>query len=143
MCIINLFKNHKKSIFLAFIDYQKAFDTIWRAELWRKLIKEGVGGKFLNIIKDMYAKSKSCVFVNGQKSDYFSSQAGVRQGEILSPLLFAFYINDLEEYLKSKNISSLDSLKIISGDSQTLCSSDLDLYLDLLTLYYADDTIIL
>ena len=87
--------------------------------------------------------SKSCVFVNGQKSDYFSSQAGVRQGEILSPLLFAFYINDLEQYLKSKNISSLDSLKIISGDSQTLCSSDLDLYLDLLTLYYADDTIIL
>ena len=107
------------------------------------LPKEGVGGKFLKIIKDMYAKSKSCVFVDGQKSDYFSSQAGVRQGEILSPLLFAFYINDLEQYLKSKNISSLDSLKIISGDSQTLCSSDLDLYLDLLTLYYADDTIIL
>ena len=104
MCIITLFKNHKKSIILAFIDYQKAFDTIWRAELWRKLIKEGVGGRFLNIIKDINAKSKSCVFVNGQKSDYFSSQAGVRQGEILSPLLFAFYIYDLAEYLKSKNI---------------------------------------
>ena len=104
LCIFALFKKAKKTIFLAFIDYQKAFDTIWRAELWRKLMKEGIGGKFLNVIKDMYAKSKSCVMVNSQKSDYFSSHAGVRQGENLSPLLFSFYINDLEDYLKNKNV---------------------------------------
>ena len=47
------------------------------------LMKEGIGGKFLDIIKDMYSKSKSCVLQNGKISGYFSSFAGVRQGEIL------------------------------------------------------------
>ena len=89
-------------LYVAFIDYAKAFDTIWRDGLWYKLVKEGIGGKFLNILKSMYEKSKSCVFINGERSQFFSSFAGVRQGEILSPLLFAFYINDLEEFLKSK-----------------------------------------
>ena len=143
MCILILYKNYKKNLFIAFIDYQKAFDTIWRAGLWSKLMKEGIGGKFLNVIKDMYAKSKSCVLQNGKTSGYFSSYAGVRQGEILSPLLFAFYINDLEDFFKSKNISSLSSLKDISHDVINLMDIEMNLYLDLLTLFYADDTILM
>ena len=143
MCILILYKNFKKNLFIAFIDYQKAFDTIWRAGLWSKLMKEGIGGKFLNIIKDMYAKSKSCVLQNGEMSGYFSSYAGVRQGEILSPLLFAFYINDLEDFFKSKNVSSLSSLKDISHDVINLMDTEMNLYLDLLTLFYADDTILM
>ena len=106
-------------------------------------MKEGIGGKFLNIIKDMYAKSKSCVLQNGKMSNYFSSYAGVRQGEILSPLLFAFYINDLEDFLKSKDISSLSSLKDISHDVENLMDTEMNLYLDLLALFYADDTILM
>ena len=106
-------------------------------------MKEGIGEKFLNIIKDMYAKSKSCVLQNGKMSNYFSSYAGVRQGEILSPLLFAFYINDLEDFLKSKDISSLSSLKDISHDVENLMDTEMNLYLDLLALFYADDTILM
>ena len=143
MCMLMLYKKLKKNLFIAFIDYQKAFDTIWRAGLWAKLIKEGIGGKFLDIIKDMYSKSKSCVLQNGKISGYFSSFAGVRQGEILSPLLFAFYINDLEGYLISKNITSLASLKNISHDVTNLMETELDLHLELLTLFYADDTILM
>ena len=143
MCIMLLYKKYKKNLFIAFIDYQKAFDTIWRAGLWSKLMREGIGGKFLNVIKDMYNKSKSCVLQNGKMSGYFSSFAGVRQGEILSPLLFAFYINDLENFLKSKNITSLSTLKDISHDVSNLLETDLQLYLELLTLFYADDTILM
>lgn len=143
MCILILYKKYKKNLFIAFIDYQKAFDTIWRAGLWSKLIKEGIGGKFLSIIKDMYSKSKSCVLQNGKTSGYFSSYAGVRQGEILSPLLFAFYINDLEGFLKSKNIPSLSTLQDISYDVENLMDTEMQLYLDLMTLFYADDTILM
>ena len=95
----------------------------------------------MNIIRDMYAKSKSCVLQNGKMCGYFSSYAGARQGEILSPLLFAFYINDLEDFFKSKNVSSLSSLKDISHDVINLMDTEMNLYLDLLTLFYADDTI--
>ena len=142
MCIMGLYKKYKENLFIAFIDYQKAFDTIWRAGLWNKLVKEGVKGKFLNIIKDMYKKSKSCVFLNNKKSGSFASYAGVRQGEILSPLLFAFYINDLENFMKSKEILPLTALKDISVDVSNLIDPEWDIYLELLTLFYADDTII-
>ena len=90
---------------MAFIDYQKAFDTIWRAGLWLKLIKMGVKGRFLVIIQSMYEKSKSCVLLNGKKSNSFSSERGVKQGEILSPPLFAFYINDLENHFVTEGFS--------------------------------------
>ena len=79
--IINLYEKMGINLYVAFIDYQKAFDTIWRDGLWFKLVKEGIGGKFLNIIKNMYSKSKSCVLVNGQKSQFFHLLQGLGRGK--------------------------------------------------------------
>ena len=91
----------------------------------------------------MYEKSKSCVFINGERSQFFSSFAGVRQGEILSPLLFAFYINDLEEFLKSKKIKTLKNLSKMSEKIANHMGLQPNFIMELLALYYADDTIIL
>uniref|UniRef100_A0A8C5FEN0 Reverse transcriptase domain-containing protein n=1 Tax=Gadus morhua TaxID=8049 RepID=A0A8C5FEN0_GADMO len=38
------------SLFCCFIDYSKAFDTVWRDALWHKLLKIGIEGKFLNLV---------------------------------------------------------------------------------------------
>ena len=110
--------------------------------MWLKLINEGVTGRFLDVIKDMYAKSKPCVLLNNKKSENFGSFAGVRQGEILSPLLFAFYINDLEGFLRGKGVSSLRGLLTTSGEVADFEEQEIVLFLDILTLFYADDTII-
>ena len=66
------------------------------------------------------------------KSNYFTSNAGVRQGENLSPLLFSLYINDLEEYLLAKGNNFIDF-------KDEICNN----YMKLLVLLYADDTIVL
>ena len=132
-----------KNLYIAFVDYAKAFDTIWRKGLWYKLVKEGIKGKFLNIVKNMYTKCKSCVLVQGERSNFFPSYAGVRQGEILSPLLFAFYINDLENFLKCKKIVPLQYLSEISEKNSEYLGLGPDFVLDLLALYYADDTILM
>ena len=50
---------------------------------------------------------------------------------------------DLEGFLKSKNITSLASLKDISHDVTNLMETEIDLHLELLTLFYADDTILM
>lgn len=53
-----------KKLFSLFIDYRKAFDTIWRDGLWYKMVRENIGGKVLNVIKNMYMNIKSCVKLN-------------------------------------------------------------------------------
>ena len=48
----------------------------------------------------MYANIKSCVSNDGLVSDFFSSEVGVRQGENLSPILFALFVNDLQNFFE-------------------------------------------
>ena len=50
----------------------------------------------------MYKSIKSCVMDSGIQSDFFESHVGVRQGENLSPLLFALFLNDLDTFFSKK-----------------------------------------
>ena len=74
----------------------------------------------------MYKGIKSRVSYNGEKSSFFSSFRGVRQGETLSPVFFALFISDLESFLCDKKCNGVD----------------ITLYLKLLVLHYADDTVV-
>ena len=124
-------KNGKQKLYCAFIDYKKAFDTVWRSALWHKLVKSGITGKLYNVITNMYSNIKSCVSHNGQLSDYFVSVNGVRQGKNLSPFLFALFINDIEEHLTE---NGCNPIQVTGADVYT--------YLKLLVIMYADDTVL-
>jgi hypothetical protein len=71
-------------MYCAFVDFEKAFDNIWRVALWYKLLLNKINGKMYNFIVNMYNSIKSCIVYNANKSDFFSSEVGVRQGENLS-----------------------------------------------------------
>ena len=65
--VIELFKWKKKELFCLFVDYAKAFDSVWREGLWYKLVKSNVRGKTLNVIQSMYANIIiSCVMLNNE-----------------------------------------------------------------------------
>jgi hypothetical protein len=81
-------------LYVSFVDLNAAFDTVWRTGLGRKLIDCGINGKILTVIQNMYRIAKSCVEVGNTRSDVFPCSNGVRQGENLSPLLFALFLND-------------------------------------------------
>ena len=108
--IIDYYRQRGKQVYCAFVDYTKAFDLVNRSALWCKLLKQGINGKVLTVIQNMYSEAKSCVRVGGKLSDYFQCTAGVRQGENLSPILFAIYLNDFNAYLaeSSKGLSNLE-----------------------------------
>ena len=74
-----------------------------------------IQGKFLRIIYNLYENIKSCMKISGEFSQPFACNCGVRQGENLSPILFSIYLNDLENFLLSSNISSHD-LETISNE---------------------------
>ena len=65
-------------MYATFIDYEKAFDTVNRKMLWQKLRNSNINGKILNVIRDIYEKTKASVRVNGTLSDYFDCHVGVR-----------------------------------------------------------------
>ena len=51
-------------------DFQKAFDTVMHTGIKIKLLENGIGHHFYNIIKSMYSQSKSCVRLNNTLTDF-------------------------------------------------------------------------
>ena len=137
---IYLNKYSRKNLYCAFIDYQKAFDLVDRTSLWSKLIDCNINGKLMKLIYNMYQGTKACIKLNNKLSNSFICSIGVRQGDNLSPLLFALYINDFESFLSARyeGLSSLNSLftDVTSND-------ELETFLKLFILLYADDTIVM
>lgn len=76
-------------MYVIFVEMMKCFDSIYRNALWLKLYRHGISGKILNIIKDMYQKVISCVKHMSTYSEFFESAVGLRQGEVLSPILLS------------------------------------------------------
>ena len=86
-------------MYCAFIDYRKAFDSINRPLPWQKLLSYNINGKLFNVVKNMYDKAKSCVKIYHLYFNYCPCNIGVRQGDNISPLLFALFINDYSHYV--------------------------------------------
>ena len=83
----------------------------------------------------MYENAKSHVSINNNLSEAFPCQVGVRQGENLSPLLFAMYLNDFESFLSER----YDGLTKVSSS----ILNELNIYFRIFCLLYADDTLVL
>ena len=85
---------HKK-LYVAFIDFRKAFDCITRDKLWSVLRNAGIRGKMLNALKGMYKIVSTKVRANGVFTDSFLCPSGLKQGETCSPIIFSLFINEL------------------------------------------------
>ena len=90
--IIDTRKKARKPTFCAFIDFRKAYDTINRTKLWRRLGSTGLCGKLFRAVKSLYSSVSSCISLNDLHTDWFEVNSGLRQGCILSSLLFNLYI---------------------------------------------------
>ena len=123
--IVETRKKSKLSTFAAFIDFRKAYDTVNRDKLWDRLKAINISGKLLLAIQSLYKGVSSCVKLNKHTTEWFDVKCGLRQGCVLSPLLFNLFINDLALYLKSLDVG------IDIGDEKVCI------------LMYADDVVLL
>lgn len=98
-----------KKLYVCFIDYEKAFDSVWQPGLLHKITTMGINGKFFNIIQSMYTTISSSVLLEGNTfSDNFMCNKGIRQGDGLSPVLFSIFMNDLPDFLRNANCKGVN-----------------------------------
>ena len=113
---------------IACLDFRKAYDSVWLNGLWWKLGKLGIGSHLLRLLRNAYATQRACVRTNISYTDMFPVERGVRQGCIISPLLFSLYINDILKDAPWKGIKT-DTGPTIKGllyaDDVVLAASSL------------------
>jgi hypothetical protein len=109
-----------------FIDQEKAFDRVNRNKLWRVLEEYGVKGQILENIMALYKNSQSAVKTTTGLSDWFKISSGVRQGCVLSPLLFITYMDRITKSANENNNSDIHEL-LFADDQCIVYESEYDL----------------
>ena len=79
-----------QSVYQIFIDFQKAYDSVIRDELYKILLHFGIPRKLVTLVNMCMQGSQGRVRVGGSLSDAFHIHNGLRQGDALSPLLLYF-----------------------------------------------------
>ena len=97
-------KDSNHPLYAVFIDASKAFDVVWHASLLRKLHVAGVTNWDWIILDEWYKGLSSKVKWDGELSRCFREEQGVRQGGILSPLLYKVFINPLLKSFEDENL---------------------------------------
>ena len=101
---VEYFIERDTTISLCALDLSKAFDKVNRFALFIKLMQRKCPIGLINILDAWYSKSSTCVRWDNHLSHFVNLNAGVRQGSILSPFLFAVYANDILVKLQKSSL---------------------------------------
>lgn len=126
-CIQKQFSSNRK-LYVAFIDFRKAFDNVNRNLLWKILLDNGIKGKLFACIKSMYSQVKARIRCGSELTEPINCTAGVKQGDVCSPILFSLFINELAKVV------------IQNGRHGVNLGND---FLELCILLLADDVVLL
>lgn len=131
--LIQKYLSKKGNVFYCgFVDFAKAFDCVNHEKLFYALLKQNLHGRIIKVLQDIYANVKAEVKAGDGLSDSFRCKSGVRQGCILSPFLFAMYINELSTMLNDGNDYIYQTGIYIS-----------DVFRNITHLLFADDLVLL
>ena len=86
---------HQRELHHNFIDFKKAFDRVWHEGLWQVMRSFNIEEGLVQAIEALYNQASSAVQLNGSIGDFFKMSIGVRQGCILSPVLFNIFLEKI------------------------------------------------
>ena len=112
--------NEKSQTLAAFIDLEKAFDSVWREGLLVKLHRLGIRGQMWKWIEGFLNDRKARCCLKGQYGPMFGTSVGLPQGSVISPVLFSLYLQDIFKEIKSKGVKYADDGTIwVTGHDTT------------------------
>jgi Reverse transcriptase (RNA-dependent DNA polymerase) len=126
---VNYFCNRGSNVYLTALDASKAFDKITHNILFNLSKKRNVKMCFIKMLVNWYSKIFACVQWNGVFSEFCKFSCGIRQGGILSPILFNVYVDELINVLKKSkcgcHIGAYNAGCFMYADDLILLSSSL------------------
>ena len=99
--VIQHYTSQGSCVYIALLDATKAFDRIEYATLFKKLVAKGLCPLITRLLVNCYTQQRLRVRWNDSLSPEFSASNGVKQGGVLSPLLFTTYLDELLERLRN------------------------------------------
>ena len=99
--ILEKSKEANKEIWIAAVDYTKAFDSVEHASIWQALREQGVPDNYVTLLKNLYKKHMGQVIAD-KNSKEFDITRGVKQGDPLSTLLFNALLEKIFRSTKSE-----------------------------------------
>lgn len=97
-------KEKDKKIFAAFIDLKAAFDNVDRKKLWRVIEEKEISKGLIGRLKKLYEGTNMRIRTNKGRTGKLETAKGVRQGCVLSPLLFNLYVR---MYMEKRGIGGI------------------------------------
>ena len=99
-----MYLRNGSEVYGCLMDCTKAFDTVQHSLLFKKMLDMKIPMIIVRLLIYIYRKQTADVRWNGIFSKEFTMKNGVRQGAVLSPVLYCFYMNNLFKIMKnSKN----------------------------------------
>jgi len=81
--------------------------------LWRVLQEYGIDGQLMLAIKSFYCTLEVCVHVNGKQSKPFHVGVGLRQGCVVSPLVFIINLNWIDKRSETNECAAIGNYKLV------------------------------
>ena len=123
------FKLRIRNIYVVYLDYRKAFDSVPHERLLNKIYAYGIRGKLNTWIRNFLLGRTQKVVVEGSVSSLAQVSSGIPQGSVLGSLLFLIYVNDLPDQIKSTVKLFADDTKVYRAikteEDRTILQADL------------------
>ena len=97
---IQYFLRNGSNVYVCALDMSKAFDRVNHSVLFVKLLERNLPDIYVRLLIHMYRKQTSKVMWNQLESNEFALTNGVKQGAVLSAILYCIYVNDLYQELR-------------------------------------------
>ena len=102
--IIAHYQTNGTPVFICFMDVSKAYDKVNQGILFRKLVDRGVPPFIVRTLISWYEQQTFQVQWGNARSSSFTTTCGLRQGSLLSPILFNVFMDDLSDKLKESGV---------------------------------------
>ena len=107
---------HEKEMVITFLDLEKAYDSVPRQLVWEVVKEREISGGLIQMIKALYEQCSSCVKTKLGMTEWFSIETGLRQGSVLSPILFIIVMDEIQRRVREKLGSIMMKTMLFADD---------------------------